>query len=330
MIVFYFLVFVAVPVGCHSSFTLNQAWKEWRIKHEKVYDNKTEVSFRRALWEKNVVRIWKHNQEAASGKHSFTLGLNHLADMTADEVNHKLNGLKPEKLNTVRNVTLKSLSDLNIPQTVDWREHGLVSSVQNQGLCGSCWAFSALGALEGQMSKQTGVLVQLSPQNLVDCSVMDGNHGCKGGYISKSYSYIIRNQGIDSEQFYPYEHQNGLCRYSVKGKAGHCSNFHILPRGDEKMLASVVANVGPVAVAVNAMLPSFHLYRGGVYSDPKCNPNAINHAVLVVGYGTEKGEDYWLVKNSWGATWGEGGFIRMARNKKNACGIATFAVYPTI
>ncbi|KAJ0054906.1 hypothetical protein NL108_007095, partial [Boleophthalmus pectinirostris] len=257
----------------------------------------TEVSFRRALWEKNVVRIWKHNQEAASGKHSFTLGLNHLADMTADEVNHKLNGLKPEKLNTVRNVTLKSLSDLNIPQTVDWREHGLVSSVQNQGLCGSCWAFSALGALEGQMSKQTGVLVQLSPQNLVDCSVMDGNHGCKGGYISKSYSYIIRNQGIDSEQFYPYEHQNGLCRYSVKGKAGHCSNFHILPRGDEKMLASVVANVGPVAVAVNAMLPSFHLYRGGVYSDPKCNPNAINHAVLVVGYGTEKGEDYWLVKN---------------------------------
>lgn len=330
MHIFYLVLSVALPVCCCSSFTLNKAWKEWTIKHEKAYDNKAEVNFRRALWEKNLEKIWRHNQEAAAGKHSFTLGLNHLADMTADEVNEKLNGLKPEEPSAVRNVTLKNLSNLNVPQTVDWREHGLVSSVQNQGMCGSCWAFSSAGALEGQMSKHTGVLVQLSPQNLVDCSVMDGNHGCKGGYISKSYSYIIRNNGIDSEHFYPYEHQNGVCRYSVKGKAGYCSNFHVLPRGDEKTLQSVVASVGPVAVAVNAMLPSFHLYRGGVYNDPKCNPNAINHAVLVVGYGTDNGQDYWLVKNSWGASWGDGGYIRIARNKNNACGIATFAVYPTL
>lgn len=327
---FFLVLWLVLPSCCLSSFTLNQAWKEWRIKHEKVYESKAEVDFRKTLWEKHLQKIWKHNQEAAAGKHSFTLGLNHLADMTADEVNEKLNGLMPEELDTVRNVTVKNLWGLNVPQTVDWRERGLVSSVQNQGMCGSCWAFSSVGALEGQMSKHTGLLVQLSPQNLVDCSVTDGNHGCKGGYISKSYSYIIRNKGIDSEQFYPYEHQNGVCRYSVKGKAGYCSNFHVLPRGDEKALQAVVANVGPVAVAVNAMLPSFHLYRGGIYNDPRCSPNSINHAVLLVGYGTDKGQDYWLVKNSWGESWGEAGYIRIARNQNNACGIATFAVYPTI
>lgn len=330
MRVFYLVYLVAFPACCHSSFTLNRAWKEWKDKHEKDYDNKTELSIRRAVWEKNLEKIWIHNQEAAAGKHSFTLGLNHLADMTADEVNEKLNGLKPEELSEARNVTLKGLSGLDVPTSVDWRERGLVSAVQNQGMCGSCWAFSSVGALEGQMSKLTGVLVQLSPQNLMDCSVTDGNHGCKGGYISKSYSYIIRNNGIDSEHFYPYEHQTGSCRYSVRGKAGHCSNFHVLPRGDERVLQSVVASVGPVAVAVNAMLPSFHLYKGGIFYDPNCSPRGINHAVLVVGYGTDKGQDYWLVKNSWGATWGENGYIRMARNRNNACGIASFAVYPTI
>lgn len=323
------VLLLALPVCCHSSSTLNEVWKEWKTKHGKAYDNQTEVNFRRALWEKNLELVWRHNQEAAAGKHSFTLGLNHLADMTADEVNDKLNGLRPEEPNTLRNVTLKKMSGLRMPKSVDWREQGLVSAVQNQGMCGSCWAFSSVGALEGQMSKHTRVLVALSPQNLVDCSIMDGNHGCKGGYISKSYNYIIRNKGIDSATFYPYEHQSGICRYSVKGKAGYCSNFHVLPSGDEKTLQTVVATVGPVAVAVNAMLPSFHLYRGGVYNDPKCSPNMINHAVLIVGYGSDKGQDFWLVKNSWGTEWGKGGYIRIARNK-NACGIATFAVYPTL
>lgn len=151
------------------------------------------------------------------------------------------------------------------------------------------------------MKRRTGVLVPLSPQNLIDCSTTDGNYGCRGGFISKAFSYVIRNTGVDSERFYPYEQkvvlrkhvisfiqsfwatwtpvrvtlhtlrnnknptfvQNGKCRYSVKGKAGSCSDFHILPHGDEKTLQAVVASVGPVAVAVNAMLSSFHLYRGG-------------------------------------------------------------------
>ncbi|KAK5883575.1 hypothetical protein CesoFtcFv8_019887 [Champsocephalus esox] len=155
-------------------------------------------------------------------------------------------------------------------------------------MCGSCWAFSSLGALEGQMKRRTGVLVPPSPQNLVDCSTSNGNHGCRGGYISKSFSYVIRNRGVDSEKFYPYEHQNGKCRYSVRGKAGYCSDFHILPGGDEGALQAAVASEGPVAVALNAMLKSFHLYRGGLYNVPNCNAKFINHAVLVVGYGRRR------------------------------------------
>ncbi|KAM9737483.1 cathepsin K-like [Menidia menidia] len=305
-------------------------WEEWKIKHNKAYENQTELILRRAIWEKNWLLVLKHNQEVSAGKHNFTLGLNHLTDMTAEEINDKLNGLKLEEPRDFTNGSFKDINWLSLPQSVDWRRNGLVTPVRDQGLCGSCWAFSSLGALEGQLKKRTGVLVALSPQNLVDCSTVDGNIGCRGGYITKSYSYVIRNGGVDSESFYPYEHQNGKCRYSAKGKAGYCSKFHILPRGDERALQSAVASVGPIAVAVNAMLPSFHMYRGGLYNEPSCNPKLVNHAVLVVGYGTDAGQDYWLVKNSWGTRWGEGGFIRIARNRKNICGIATFAVYPTL
>uniref|UniRef100_UPI0037E7795A cathepsin S, ortholog 1 n=1 Tax=Semicossyphus pulcher TaxID=241346 RepID=UPI0037E7795A len=324
------LILASLDFGHSSSSALNKVWEEWKIKHRKVYDNQAEIVFRRAVWEKNMLSVLRHNQEASAGKHSFTMGLNHLADMTAEEINEKLNGLRVEEPGNFRNVTLKEASVVSIPQSVDWRKSGLVSPVQNQGMCGSCWAFSSLGALEGQMKKRTGSMVPLSPQNLVDCSTTDGNHGCRGGFISKAFGYVIRNRGIDSESFYPYEHKNGKCRYSVTGKAGYCSDFHILPRGDEKTLQAVVASVGPVAVAVNAMLKSFHFYRGGLYNVPNCNPRFINHAVLVVGYGTDGGQDFWLVKNSWGTAWGEGGFIRIARNKNNLCGIASFAIYPTM
>ncbi|XP_033981262.1 cathepsin S, ortholog 1 [Trematomus bernacchii] len=324
------VLLLAFVILTHSSSALNKVWEEWQIEHRKVYDNKTEMEFRRAVWEKNMLLVLRHNQEASAGNHSFTMGLNHLSDMTAEEVNEKLNGLRLEESADFRNVTLKEPRGSATPQSVDWRKHGLVSPVQNQGMCGSCWAFSSLGALEGQMKRRTGVLVPLSPQNLVDCSTSDGNHGCRGGYISKSFSYVIRNRGVDSEKFYPYEHQNGKCRYSVRGKAGYCSDFHILPGGDEGALQAAVASEGPVAVALNAMLKSFHLYRGGLYNVPNCNPKFINHAVLVVGYGTDAGQDFWLVKNSWGTAWGEEGFIRIARNKNNLCGIASFAVYPTL
>uniref|UniRef100_A0A667X6J6 Cathepsin S, ortholog 1 n=1 Tax=Myripristis murdjan TaxID=586833 RepID=A0A667X6J6_9TELE len=304
------LLFTRGVLG-QSSSALNEQWEEWKVKYQKVYNNQSESLYRREVWEKNLQLVLRHNQEASAGRHTFTMGLNHLADMVY--------------------FSPASFSDASIPSSVDWRQKGMVSPVQNQGFCGSCWAFSAVGALEGQMKKKTGSLVPLSPQNLVDCSTNDGNHGCRGGYISKAFTYIIRNGGIDSAHFYPYEYRQGKCRYSSKGKAGYCSGFKVLPRGDEKTLQQAVGTVGPVAAAINAMLPSFHHYRGGEVDDEvSCNPRLINHAVLIVGYGTDRGEDFWLVKNSWGTAWGEAGYLRLARNKNNLCGIANFAIYPKL
>ncbi|XP_056335069.1 cathepsin S, ortholog 1 [Danio aesculapii] len=321
------LVLVCVSlVGCEIR-RLTDQWITWKSQHNKTYSNTREERLRRGVWEQNLQDILLHNEAAAAGLHSYTLGLNQLSDMTAEEVND-MNGLLEEDFPDV-NATFSPLSLQTLPQRVNWTEHGMVSPVQNQGPCGSCWAFSAVGSLEAQMKRRTAALVPLSAQNLLDCSVSLGNRGCKGGFLSRAFLYVIQNHGIDSSTFYPYEHKEGVCRYSVSGRAGYCSGFRIVPRHNEAALQNAVANIGPVSVGINAKLLSFHRYRSGIYNDPKCSSALINHAVLVVGYGSENGHDYWLVKNSWGTAWGENGFIRMARNK-NMCGISNFGIYPTI
>ncbi|KAL4629527.1 cathepsin L1-like [Arapaima gigas] len=318
---------------CHTSLdaTLNEHWELWKNHHRKSYGSQAREAHRRVVWENNWRLIEKHNLEASLGLHSFTMGLNHLADMTEEEMDATLNCLReePDDLQS-GNHTFEPPQNATLPLSMDWRTQGLVTPVRNQGSCGCCWAFSAVGALEGQIKKQTGKMIPLSPQNLVDCSISYGNHGCKGGYLSKAFNYIIGNKGIDSEVFYPYKGKQGMCHYSVMGKAGDCRGYKILPSGNEKMLQYVVSAVGPVSVGMNSKLSSFQFYRGGIYNDLKCSNLKTNHAVLVVGYGTDNGQDYWLVKNSWGTAWGENGFFRMARNKNNLCGIANFPIYPVV
>ncbi|KAF5887543.1 cathepsin L1-like, partial [Clarias magur] len=288
------ILFIALLLSeGYCKMNMDQYWLSWKTKFNKTYNSIGEEMFRRYIWQQNVVDVMKHNKE----QHSFTMGTNHLSDMTEEEINAQLNGLRMENIPLDMNKNLLELSDSPIPDRLDWTEKGLVSPVQNQGMCGSCWAFSAVGALEAQMKKKTRQLVPLSAQNLVDCSVTEGNHGCKGGFMTNAFSYIIHNKGIDSDAFYPYQHREGLCRYSPKGRAGSCSSFRMLPHANESVLLSAVAQIGPVSVGVNAKLASFHRYRSGIYTDPLCDPRRVNHAVLVVGYGTERGQDYWLVKN---------------------------------
>ncbi|XP_070777482.1 cathepsin S-like isoform X2 [Enoplosus armatus] len=197
------------------------------------------------------------------------------------------------------------------------------------GSCGSCWAFSAVGALEGQLKKSTGVLMSLSPQNLVDCSLKYGNRGCNGGFMANAFQYVIKNQGIDSDAAYPYIGKRGQCKYNPQYRAANCSDYAFLPKGDESALKAALVNVGPISVAIDASRPKFVFYRHGVYRDRSCTRH-VNHGVLVVGYGTEKGHDYWLVKNSWGVNYGDEGYIKMARNRRNQCGIALYACFPII
>ena len=200
-----------------------------------------------------------------------------------------------------------------------------------QGSCGACWAFSAVGALEGQLKLKTGKLISLSAQNLVDCSNEEkyGNKGCGGGYMTEAFQYIIDNGGIEADASYPYKATDEKCHYNSKNRAATCSRYIQLPFGDEDALKEAVATKGPVSVGIDASHSSFFFYKSGVYDDPSCTGN-VNHGVLVVGYGTLDGKDYWLVKNSWGLNFGDQGYIRMARNNKNHCGIASYCSYPEI
>ncbi|XP_061838845.1 cathepsin S-like [Nerophis lumbriciformis] len=307
---------------------LDEHWALWKKTHGKWYRGEPEERHRRGLWEKNLMMITLHNLEASMGAHSFQLGMNTLGDMTPDEIRQSLASLTPPPEPQRQSESM--WSSVNVPASVDWRDKGWVTRVKNQGACGSCWAFSAVGALEGQLARTTGRLVDLSPQNLMDCSGKYGNRGCNGGFTARAFQYVIDNQGIDSDASYPYTGRQGKgCLYSPAHRAANCSARHFLPRGDEDTLQRVVAALGPISVSIDASGRKFAFYKSGVYDDASCTQKT-NHAVLVVGYGTLNGEDYWLVKNSWGLKFGEEGYIRMARNKNNQCGIALFACYPVI
>ncbi|KAK1795199.1 hypothetical protein P4O66_010372 [Electrophorus voltai] len=305
---------------------LDMHWELWKKKHHKIYMSELEESGRRQIWEGNLRRITVHNLETSMGMHTFDIGMNHMGDMTPEEILQKLAGTRvPAELK--RPSTFVASAGVTVPDSVDWRSSGYVTDVKNQGSCGSCWAFSAAGALEGQLKKTTGQLLSLSPQNLVDCSSKYGNKGCNGGFMSEAFQYIIDNGGIDSDAAYPYTAVQGDCKYDPTKQAANCSSYTFLPYGDEEALKQAVATIGPIAVAIDATHPLFIMYRSGVYNDRSCSQH-VNHAVLVVGYGTLNGQDYWLVKNSWGTTFGDGGYIRIARNQGNMCGIASYGCYP--
>ncbi|XP_077937537.1 cathepsin S-like isoform X1 [Gasterosteus aculeatus] len=301
-------------------------WFLWKKMHNKQYSHQVEESGRRRIWEENLEMIAVHNLEASLGLQTYELAMNHMGDLTTEEITGMLMGTSvPSDLE--RGPSSFVRLNTSLPQSLDWRDGGLVTEVKLQGSCGSCWAFSAVGALEGQLKKTKGILLSLSPQNLLDCSGKCGNHGCKGGFMSNAFKYVVRNHGIASDASYPYVGMQGPCNYDSEHRAANCSGYVFLPAGDELALKEALATVGPVSVAIDASRPKFVFYRHGVYKDVSCTQK-VNHGVLVVGYGTEGTHDYWLVKNSWGVRYGDEGYIKMARNSHNQCGIARYATYP--
>ncbi|XP_071971192.1 cathepsin S-like [Engystomops pustulosus] len=321
--------FVTASVNALIDPALDNHWKLWKFTYDKKYDHEREDLTRRIIWEKNLKFVTLHNLEHELGVHSYSVGMNHLADKTSEEIEAELTGLllPPRDDRQSYLADTGNITRTNLPDSMDWREKGCVTEVKNQGSCGSCWAFSAVGALEGQLKLKTGNLVSLSPQNLVDCSSKYGNKGCNGGLMTQAFQYVIDNNGIDSDASYPYHATDGQCHYNPSTKAASCVKYIEVSPGTEDNLKQALASVGPVSVAIDARHPGFYLYKSGVYDDPSCTQN-VNHGVLAVGYGNLSGKDYWLIKNSWGQNYGENGYVLMARNRGNMCGIASYSSYP--
>ena len=280
------------------------------------------------IWQRTRALINEHNHH--SSEFGYTLAMNRFSDMKNDEITSQCKGLMMDGQFVDPQNIFQPNRQFKPPASVDWCKMGAVTPVKNQSHCGSCWAFSATGAIEGQHFQKTKQLVSLSEQNLIDCSGGWGNRGCNGGNPLNAFRYVRDNGGIDTEESYPYEAACGTCRFSAKSIGATITGYRCIPRGDESALTEAVATVGPISVSIDANSTKFVHYKHGVYYNPESSSTVLDHAVLVVGYGTYEKQDYWLVKNSWGTDWGIDGYIMMARNKNNHCGIATSAIFPTV
>eukprot|EP01127_Copromyxa_protea_P008645 TRINITY_DN198_c0_g1_i1.p2 TRINITY_DN198_c0_g1~~TRINITY_DN198_c0_g1_i1.p2 ORF type:complete len:325 (+),score=81.65 TRINITY_DN198_c0_g1_i1:1-975(+) len=299
------------------------AFTKFKAEHGKQYDSNVEHNQRFEIFRANLDRVNKHN---AANK-GFTIGINKFSDQSSEEFTRWACGMDVTKTTFAATQTEVVVG---APKSWDWRSHGAVTHIKNQGQCGSCWSFSSTGSMEGAHYLATKKLVSLSEQNLIDCSTAQGNQGCNGGLMDQAFEYVISNKGIDTEESYPYTATGpNTCRYNKAHNATAISSYHDIPSGDENALLNAVL-INPVSVAIDASHDSFQSYTGGVYYEPECSSQQLDHGVLLVGYGTESGSDYWLVKNSWGTSWGIDGYIKMARNKNNNCGIASSASYPIV
>ncbi|EKX39047.1 hypothetical protein GUITHDRAFT_154556 [Guillardia theta CCMP2712] len=322
---------------------IHLAFISWKNKFEKVYDGAEHLA-RFAVFKANMEIIRAHNALYELGEETFSMAANQFADMTAEEFKRTVLGYKPELkgkrllqgLNSGKNCTHRSNNSTR-PKAIDWRTKSAVTPVKNQGQCGSCWSFSTTGAVEGAWVVAGHPLISLSEEELVQCDTKS-DQGCNGGLMDNAYAWIIQNGGIAAEDVYPYISGNGttgVCHVAfLSKKVASISDWCDLKPEDESDLELALVQQ-PVAVAIEADQSSFQFYNGGVLPAKKCGTK-LDHGVLAVGYGYDKKHKmhYWIVKNSWGAEWGDEGYIRLEKmpkkTKHSACGIAKAASYPTV
>jgi len=303
-----------------ASASRSSQFKEWQNKHGKVYPSAAESKHRLAVFTRNA----KFVEQFDSVARGFKVALNEFSDLTGAEFKAIFNGMNITKAPGPFRPSRVGAD------TVNWANKGAVTPIKNQGQCGSCWSFSATGSMEGAQFISNGKLISLSEQNLVDCSTAQGNQGCDGGLMDSAFQYVIANKGIDTEASYPYTATGpNTCLFETKDIGCMISSFTDVTSGSESALQKAV-DQQPVSVAIDASQSSFQMYSSGVYNEPACSSTQLDHGVLAVGYGDDSGTPYWIVKNSWGTSWGMQGYIWMSRNANNQCGIATAASYPVM
>eukprot|EP00475_Leptophrys_vorax_P035329 TRINITY_DN580_c0_g1_i4.p1 TRINITY_DN580_c0_g1~~TRINITY_DN580_c0_g1_i4.p1 ORF type:complete len:327 (-),score=77.09 TRINITY_DN580_c0_g1_i4:64-1044(-) len=319
---------VALLAVCASALHIAEEEYQYQFSKFQVAYNKSysraEYAQRYQVFKSNYDLITSHNLEGRT----WSLAVNQFADLTWDEFKAQKLGYK-RVTTTLPRKTVDLSGLVTVPNTVNWVTKGKVTAVKDQGQCGSCWAFSTTGSIEGAVAIKTGKLTSLSEQQLVDCSGAYGNEGCNGGLMDDAFQYVISDKGLCTESAYPYTAADGTCKTSC-AKTSKISSYVDVASDNEDALKAAVAQQ-PVSVAIEADQSGFQFYSGGVFSGT-CGTN-LDHGVLVVGYGADAstGQNYWLVKNSWGASWGESGYIRLIRKggqTTGQCGIAMEPSYP--
>jgi cathepsin F len=298
----------------------------FREKFNKTYESLDELSQRFEIFKKNVESLNITGNESSNPDETH-YGITQFMDLTPEEFKGNFTTLNMTHFpsnataffaNSTNNSSLRFLqSEEKLPESFDWRDHGVLTHVKFQGGCGGCWAFSALTSLESAIFRKFGYLPVLSVQQLVDCD--SGNWGCSGGIIHNAYQYI-REWGVEEAVTYPYKYAQGSCRYNSLRAKFSMNNFVYLGDDDEEKMKNMLVKYGPLAITINANLLQY--YTGGVINvDYDYCPYAPSHGVVIVGYGTTSGGlDYWIVRNSWGLSWGEDGYFRIARGR-GLCGL---------
>ncbi|XP_021765963.1 macrodontain-1-like [Chenopodium quinoa] len=326
----------ARPLDLHKALLIRKRHEQWMTQHGRVYKDEIEKEKRFNIFKKNIEYIENFNGNNASSNKMFTLGVNAFTDLTTEEFIATHTGYK-RQFHSISNGSMtmefsyENLTDYDISPSVDWREQGAVTGIKYQGQCEGCWAFSVVAAVEGLNRIKFGQLISLSEEELIDCVQEDG---CRGGDVSKAYTFTQQNQGITTEGEYPYTAYygyQGQCQaWNAGGNTVTINGYQNVPQNDEISLMQAVSRQ-PVSAGIDASSADFKSYSGGIYYNQMCGTSYydLNHAVTIIGYGYDDtyGTNYWLIKNSWGESWGENGYMRIIKDQ-NQCGISMAASYP--
>ena len=291
-----------------------QEFQRFLIKYNKQYNTVAEYLLRFNVFKKNLKKF-------AQNKASYKMGINKFTDLTPTEFRKTYLNLDMKLLNKIKYNKISVNSKNDAPESWNWMDQGVLGPVKDQGFCGSCWAFSTMGNIEALNTMKTKEYVPLSEQQLVDCDT-EYDMGCDGGLMEYAFAYLME-KGCMKQEDYPYVGYDDTCKYDESKVFLKVANWTMLATQDEVEMKEFLYSNGPLAIAINA--DPFQYYTGGIIDEDEwsCDPEGLNHGVVLVGYGNESGVDYWIIRNSWGDYWGEDGYVRVARGK-GTCGVNTY------
>lgn len=300
-----------------NSIDVAREWRAWKQRYSKSYSSPWEETQRRHAWERSFSFVRQHGNRP--GDHTYTVELNSRADMISSVDRLNVNLTMWQQRSMVNYISVRRL--VNLPDFFDWRTRGVIAPVTDQGLMGSSLPIVATDCVQSSLAIRTGKLVALSEMETRDC--------CNDHLLGNIFQCIHDIGGLCYQTSYPNNTSPGRCKNSTCSAAVKVQEGVAIPTGREDRLQENLLQQ-PIMAAIDASHTSFQMYQRGIYNEPQCSSTVLDHVVLVVGYGTQNGVDYWIVENSWGFNWGIGGYILMIRNRNNQCGIATAASFPKL